>query len=90
MSTQKQLDGATKTDAGITLNGTIMLPIIEQCEGCERTRAFEELVYCGAYPNPERKWASGKCNFATNIKKETSKAAKVNPLKASKRAAKGR
>lgn len=90
MSTQKQLEGATKTDAGIILSGATMLPIIEQCEGCDRARAFDELIYCGSYPNPTRKWAEGRCNFATHIKKESTKAAKVNPLKASKRAAKGR
>ena len=33
---------------------------------------------------------NGRCNFATHIKTEGGKSAKVNPLKASKRAAKGR
>ena len=37
-----------------------------------------------------KKWFDGRCNFATHIKTESGKAAKVNPLKASKRAAKGR
>ena len=41
-------------------------------------------------PNPAKKWFDGRCNFATHIKTESGKAAKVNPLKASKRAAKGR
>ena len=46
--------------------------------------------FCGSYPNPAKKWFDGRCNFATHIKTESGKAAKVNPLKASKRAAKGR
>ena len=33
---------------------------------------------------------SPRCNFATHVKLEVTAAAKVNPLKASKRAAKGR
>ncbi|MFR5647877.1 MAG: PxxKW family cysteine-rich protein, partial [Bilophila wadsworthia] len=49
-----------------------------------------EQQFCGSYPNPAKKWFDGRCNFATHIKTESGKAAKVNPLKASKRAAKGR
>jgi len=84
------LENATKTDDGITLNGVLMQPIIEQCEGCERIRDFEEQHFCSTYANPERKWVGGRCNFSTHVKTKAAKAAKVNPLKASKRAAKGR
>lgn len=87
---EKTLVGATKTAEGVEVNGVVMLPVVEQCIGCDRAANFEEQQFCSAYPNPSRKWAAGRCNFATHIKTETGKAAKVNPLKASKRAAKGR
>lgn len=89
MSTKK-LEGAVKTDAGVELKGVLLHPIVEKCDGCSRIREFDGEDFCGTYPFPERKWADGRCNFATHVKVEVSKAAKVNPLKASKRAAKGR
>ena len=90
MSDAKTLEGAVKTEQGVEVKGMLMQPVIEKCEGCDRVRTFEEQQFCGSYPNPAKKWFDGRCNFATHIKTETSKAAKVNPLKASKRAAKGR
>ncbi len=84
------LEGAVKTNEGVEVRGVLMQPAIDKCEGCERLRDFEEQRFCSSYPNPARKWADGRCNFATHIKAETSGKAKVNPLKASKRAAKGR
>lgn len=90
MSTpDKNLAGAVRTEAGVELNGLVILPVVEQCAGCERIRLFEEEQFCGSYPNPARKWANGRCNFSTHAKAAVA-AAKVNPLKASKRAAKGR
>ncbi len=86
----KALENAVKTDAGVVLNGMTLKPIIEKCEGCDRVRFFEEEKFCQAYPNPERKWVGDRCNFATHIKATAKAAAKVNPLKASKRAAKGK
>jgi len=62
--------------------------IIEKCEGCERAIEVESTKYCSAYTSPESKWRLGICNFATHVKPEISTATiKVNPLKASKRAA---
>ncbi|HIW77675.1 MAG TPA: PxxKW family cysteine-rich protein [Candidatus Bilophila faecipullorum] len=90
MSDEKTLVGAVKTEQGVELKGIVMQPIIDKCEGCDRVRSFEEEKFCSSYPVPARKWADGRCNFATHIKVESGKAAKVNPLKASKRAAKGR
>lgn len=90
MSTNKILEGAVRTSEGVELKGVIMQPIVEKCDGCGHIREFEEESFCSTYPIPSRKWADGRCNFATNIKIETGKSAKVNPLKASKRAAKGR
>lgn len=91
MSTpEKALEGAVRTEAGVEVKGMVIQPVVEQCSGCERVRVFEEQMYCSSYPVPMRKWVGGKCNFATHIKTETAAKAKVNPLKASKRAAKGR
>ena len=81
---------AARTPEGVTVNGFLLMPVIAQCEGCDRVREFEEEKFCSSYPVPERKWADGRCNFATHAKADAKAAAKVNPLKASKRAAKGR
>ena len=83
------LQGAVKTNDGVCLKGLIMHSIVEQCNGCGKVADFEGQEFCSAYPEPERKWAQGHCNFATHIKRETGKTVKVNPLKASKRAARG-
>ena len=84
------LQNATKTADGVMMNGFLLSPVVDQCEGCDRVRDFEEGKYCSSYPNPASKWAGGRCNFATHAKAEVQAQAKVNPLKASKRAAKGR
>ncbi len=89
-NSDKMLQNAVKTDAGVQVNGVVVKPAVEKCEGCERIRFFEEQSFCQAYPNPERKWTSDRCNFATHVKTAAKAAAKVNPLKASKRAAKGK
>ena len=93
MSDEKTLVGAVKTEQGVEVKGMLMQPVVEKCEGCDRVRTFEEQQFCGSYPNPSgnpKRGFAGRCNFATHIKTESGKAAKVNPLKASKRAAKGR
>ncbi len=90
MAQVKVLEGAVKTEKGVELNGFVLNAVVEKCTGCDRIRSFDDAQYCSSYPTPERKWSAGNCNFATHMKKEGSKAAKVNPLKASKRAAKGR
>lgn len=87
---EQTLEGAVKTEQGVEVKGVVMQPVIDKCEGCDRIRAFDEQQFCSTYPNPARKWADGRCNFATHIKSETGGKTKVNPLKASKRAAKGR
>lgn len=81
---------AVKTEEGVQVNGVIMNQIVEQCEGCERIQEFDGAKFCGSYPQPAVKWRMGNCNFSTHMKAEAKAKAKVNPLKASKRAAKGR
>lgn len=94
MSKKKEvtLDGAVMTDAGLTYKGVVMHQIVEKCEGCERIASVEGGKYCPTYAQPEKKWSSGVCNFATHVRAEVGKGGKVkvNPLKASKRAARGR
>jgi hypothetical protein len=86
------LDGAVKTDQGLSFNGVILEPVVEKCDGCERSVEFEGAKYCPSYAQPARKWAHGVCNFATHVRAsvDAEGKVKVNPLKASKRAARGR
>ncbi|MCA1962073.1 MAG: PxxKW family cysteine-rich protein [Desulfomonile sp.] len=74
---------------GCTFNGGRCYPVVEQCEGCSRTGTFEEGIFCTVAPNPAQKWNGRPCNFATHVQraKEAAPAQKLNPLKASKRAA---
>jgi hypothetical protein len=63
-------------------------PIVETSEGCERVVDGSIGKVCSAYPAPQRKWTMGICNFATHVKVEIkTEDAKINPLKASKKAA---
>ncbi|MBM9535741.1 PxxKW family cysteine-rich protein [Desulfobulbus alkaliphilus] len=63
------------------------LPVIDQCEGCERIVETEGAKYCNTYLNPAAKWRIGLCNFATHAKPEVNLVKiRVNPLKAAKRA----
>ena len=84
------LENATKTAEGVVVKGFVLSPVVEQCSGCDRVREFDGEQFCSSYPNPASKWVGGRCNFGTHVKAQTAAAAKVNPLKASKRAAKGR
>lgn len=86
------LEGATMTAEGLSYKGVIMEPIDEKCDGCERIVDFEEKKFCPSYAQPARKWAHGVCNFATHVRAsvDSEGKTKVNPLKASKRAARGR
>jgi len=65
------------------------LPIVDQCEGCERIREEGGAKVCFKYAEPAFHWEDGQiCLMATHIKKEVTVVKKaVNPLKASKRMA---
>ena len=86
------LDGAEMTAEGLSFKGTIMETVVEQCTGCERAIEVEGTNYCPSYAQPAVKWSKGVCNFATHVRAGVDKEGKVkvNPLKASKRAARGR
>jgi len=63
------------------------LPVVEQCNGCDRIVEFEGGNFCDTYKTPGAKWRLGICNFATHAKPEVKIVKiRVNPLKAAKRA----
>lgn len=72
---------------GCQFNGGTCHPAIEACQGCDRAVTEGDMVYCASYPDPAAKWRYGNCNFATHVKTTEKIEVKVNPLKASKRAA---
>ena len=84
-------EGAT---TGIMMfKGVLCEEISDKCDGCARIITQNDKKYCSVYPQPAMKWRKGICNFATHAKIEISKddsGKKVNPLKAAKRAARGR
>ncbi len=66
-------------------------PVVAQCEGCKRTETVGSEVRCLVFLNPVYKWSVGACNMATHVQSEVVQSAKkLNPLKASKKAARGR
>jgi hypothetical protein len=85
------MDCVFMSSGGCTYNGTRCHPIVDHCDGCARIKEYPTGRYCSASPDPATKWVRGLCNIATHIKKEEKvEALKINPLKASKRAAAGR
>jgi hypothetical protein len=85
---KKGVECAFMTQKGCTFNGGRCHTVVEQCEGCSRTETFDEGIFCTVAPNPSTKWNGTPCNFATHVQAAKSeKSQKLNPLKASKRAA---
>ena len=64
--------------------------IVEQCKGCNHIVDWQERKYCDVFPNPTFKWSYGYCNFATHVKVKVEETKRINPLKASKMAARGK
>ena len=60
MSNAKTLEGAVKTEEGVAVNGILLSPIVDKCDTCDRIREFEDQKFCSSYPNPARKWATGR------------------------------
>ena len=90
-TTKKGIDCFFMSKKGCTFAGGNCHEIVQQCEGCGHVLVCEEKKYCKAYPDPAAKWQFGTCNLATHIQRKLGDAAKkVNPLKASKKAAVGR
>lgn len=85
-TTREGLECGFMSSKGCRFDGGTCHTIVESCQGCERTVTVGDRTYCKSYPDPASKWRVGPCNFATHVKAETKEAAKINPLKASKRA----
>ena len=81
---------AFMTKNGCGFIGADCLKVVEQCEGCGKVIEYSADKYCMIYPNPAGKWSVGGCSPQATHKKAVKEesAQKVNPLKASKRAAK--
>ncbi len=77
---------------GCSHDGGTCNEVSEKCEGCSHIISFGEQRFCKRYPNPESKWVNVECNLATHVVREEKVAEKkpINPLKASKRMARGR
>jgi hypothetical protein len=72
---------------GCSYSGGICHQVIEQCQGCNRGSEFSSGWYCTACPEPSVKWKNGNCNLASHVNSASAaNKAKINPLKASKRA----
>lgn len=73
------------------LFGTDKQAIVPQCEGCTHVTGSGDARFCDAFNNPAAKWMTGACNLGTHVQRKAGDAAKkVNPLKASKKAMKGK
>lgn len=93
VSIKPGVDCTFMSKKGCSFNGGKCHPVVDSCEGCDRILAAEDGNYCGSFPDPAVKWRRGACNLATHQKsngKGAQTSQKVNPLKASKRAAAGR
>lgn len=62
---------------GCVFNSGSCHPIVEQCQGCDRTKEYPDGVFCLVFPDPAVKWRRGPCNMATHIKTETKAQQKV-------------
>ncbi len=80
------------TKKGCSYAAGSCLPIVDSCKGCGRIVELSGGSYCSACPDPASKWKRGICNLATHVAVEakTAEGGKLNPLKASKRASKGK
>lgn len=78
-------------------NGSSCVTVVEECLNGDDGKACTHLVdlpkgrFCTKFPNPQTRWERGRCPLATHIKVdfEAPLEKKLNPLKASKRAARG-
>lgn len=78
-------------------NGESCLNVVEECLSGDEEKSCEHIVelpkgkFCTRFPNPMSRWARGRCPLATHIKMDFAAPLekKLNPLKASKRAARG-
>ena len=79
------------TEKGCTFNGGTCHEAVDKCTECGHLIEVADKKYCRAFPDPASKWALGDCNFSTYSEwKQVGTQHKVNPLKASRKAAAGK
>ncbi len=79
------------TKKGCGFNGGSCKTVVDACGDCTKILEAASGKYCKVYPNPNSKWTNGKCPTASHIKSAVAESTqKINPLKASKRANKGK
>jgi hypothetical protein len=89
--TLKSLDPAVLAKMPLTLSGNPAHKVVDQCVGCAHVQDIGETKFCKAYADPASKWQFGSCNLGTHVvRKLGGEVKKVNPLKASKKAMKGK
>jgi hypothetical protein len=77
------------TKNGCGYKGGVCHHVVEACNGCGRSQEYTSGWFCASCPEPSAKWKNGKCNLATHVTIQVvASKAKINPLKASKRATK--
>jgi hypothetical protein len=85
---KKGIECAFMTNKGCNFNGGRCHAVVDNCQGCSRTVTSSDGTFCTVAPNPSTKWVRGTCNLATHVERKAAETTlKLNPLKASKRAA---
>ncbi len=86
---KEELDCIFMARQGCTYNGGHCEPVVQACDGCNHIVRIDDDLFCRSSASPASKWNQGVCNFATHVVAEIANGngKKVNPLKASKRAA---
>lgn len=76
------------TKSGCSFTDGSCRTIIEGCIGCNKVVEYPTGQYCKVYADPASRWIVGKCAIASHVTRELKESTqKINPLKASKRAA---
>ena len=73
-----------------TFSGAQAYLIVDQCRGCANVVEHEGNTYCRSYKDTKAKWMFGSCNLGSHVVRKVEEAKKINPLKASKKAMKGK
>jgi hypothetical protein len=91
MLTTKELDPIALAKLPPSFTGNPAHQIVDACIGCAHVQAIGEGKFCKAFVDPAAKWMFGSCNLGTHVQRKLGgEVKKVNPLKASKKAMKGK
>ncbi len=88
LTIKKGVECVFMSKKGCDFNGGTCHEVLEDCQGCDRSQEFKTGVFCLSVPDPSVKWRRGSCNLATHLKEVAKeRGPMLNPIKASKRAA---